>query len=62
MGFDLKIGVTMHTLLMILVAIAMPLSIWSAINALAMIAERQKNPVIELVEELRKKHSNTNEN
>ena len=52
----------MHTLLMILIAIATPFSIWSAINALAMIAERQKNPVIELVEELRKKHSNTNEN
>ena len=62
MGFDLKIGVTMRTLLIILVAIATPCSIWSAINALAMIAERQKNPVIELVEELRKKHSNTNEN
>ena len=42
--------------------IATPFSVWSAINALAMIAERQKNPVIELVEELRKKHSNTNEN
>ena len=52
----------MHALLIMLVAIATPFSIWSAINALAMIAERQKNPVIELVEELRKKHSNTNEN
>ena len=52
----------MHTLLTILVAIAALCSIWSAINALAMIAERQKNPVIGLVEELRKKHSNTNEN
>ena len=52
----------MHTLLVILIAIATPFSVWSGINALAMIAERQKNPVIELVEELRKKHSNTNEN
>lgn len=52
----------MYGLLIVLVAIATPFSIWSAINALAMIAERQKNPVIELVEELRKKHSNTNEN
>ena len=52
----------MHTLLIILIASVSPLSVWSAINALAMIAERQKNPVIELVEELRKKHSNTNEN
>ena len=29
---------------------------------LALIAEYMKNPVIELVEELRKKYSNTNEN
>ena len=52
----------MHTLLIILIAIAAPCSIWSAINALAMIAEHQKNPVIELVEELRKKYPDTNEN
>ena len=52
----------MHTLLLVLIMIATPLSIWSAINALAMIAVRRKNPVIELVEDLRKKHSNTNEN
>ena len=52
----------MHTLLMILIAITTPLSVWSAINALALIAERQKNPVIELVEELRKKYPDTNEN
>ena len=52
----------MNTLLILLVAIATPCSVWSAINALAMIAERQKNPVIELVEELRKKHLTTNEN
>ena len=52
----------MHALLVLLIAITMPFSIWSVINALAMIAERQENPVIELVEELRKKHSNTNEN
>ena len=52
----------MHVLLALLVAIAMPFSIWSAINALAMIAVRRKNPVIELVEELRKKHHHTNEN
>ena len=52
----------MHTLLLVLIMIATPVSIWSAINALAMIAVHRKNPVIELVEELRKKHSNTNEN
>ena len=32
------------------------------LHLFALIAEWQKNPVIELVEELRKKHSNTNEN
>ena len=32
------------------------------IGILALIAEHTKNPVIELVEELRKKYSNTNEN
>ena len=52
----------MHTLLIILIVISMPFSIWSAINALAMIAVRRKNPVIDLVEEIRKKHQDTNEN
>ena len=52
----------MPPLLIILVAIATPFSIWSGINVLAMIAERQKNPVIELVEEYRKKYPDTNEN
>ena len=52
----------MHTLLVVLIMIATPVSIWSAINALAMIAVHRKNPVIELVEELRKKHQATNEN
>ena len=32
------------------------------LHLFAFIAEYQNNPVIELVEELRKKHSNTNEN
>ena len=52
----------MYGLLVLLIVIAAPVSIWSAINALAMIAVRRKNPVIELVEELRKKYTNTNEN
>ena len=33
-----------------------------AMGILALIAEYTKNPVIELVEELRKKYSNPNEN
>ena len=52
----------MHSLLIILIVIATPVSIWSAINALAMIAVHRKNPVIDLVEELRKKYQDTNEN
>ena len=52
----------MNSLLVLLIAIATPVSIWSGINALAMIAVRRKNPVIELVEELRKKYPDTNEN
>ena len=52
----------MHTLLVVLIMIATPVSVWSAINALAMIAVHRKNPVIELVEELRKKHQDINEN
>ena len=32
------------------------------LGILALIAEYMENPVIELVEELRKKYSNTNEN
>ena len=52
----------MYGLLIILIAIATPVSIWSGINALSMIAVHRKNPVIDLVEELRKKHQDTNEN
>ena len=52
----------MNSLLVLLIVIATPFSIWSGINALAMIAVRRKNPVIELVEEYRKKYPDTNEN
>ena len=52
----------MHTLLVVLIMIATPVSVWSGINALAMIAVHRKNPVIDLVEELRKKHQAINEN
>ena len=39
-----------------------PFFVWFVIGVLALIAEYMRNPVIELVEELRKKYSNTNEN
>lgn len=46
------------TITIILVPIA---GLW-ILHLFAFIAEYRGNPVIELVEELRKKHSNTNEN
>ena len=52
----------MLAILLSIVTILVPFAIWAGLNLLASIAEYQENPVIELVEELRKKHSNTNEN
>ncbi len=52
----------MLAILLTIVTIPVPLAIWAGLNLMASIAEYQENPVIELVEELRKKHSNTNEN
>ena len=49
----------------VVVTIAMflfPFFVWFVIGVLALIAEYTRNPLIELVEELRKKYSNTNEN
>ena len=45
-----------------IILIPFPLVVWIGLGLLANIAEYQENPVIELVEALRKKHSNTNEN
>ena len=45
----------------IVIAVILIAGLW-VLHLFAFIAEYQKNPVIELVEELRKKHSNTNEN
>ena len=52
----------MLAILVSIVSILFPLVVWIGLGVLANIAEYQDNPVIELVEELRKKHSNTNEN
>lgn len=52
----------MLVILLTIIAISTPYAVWAGLNILASIAEHQENPVIELVEELRKKHSNTNEN
>ena len=52
----------MLAILLCIVTIPVPFAIWTGLNVLASIAEYQKNPVIELVEELRKKYPDTNEN
>lgn len=52
----------MLAILLTIITIPVPLTIWVGMNVLASIAEYQENPVIELVEEYRKKYSNTNEN
>ena len=52
----------MTALVLALSLIASPFLAFYILYVLARIAEYSKNPVIELVEELRKKHSNTNEN
>ena len=52
----------MLAILLTIIATAVPFVVLFGLKLLGAIAEYQENPVIELVEELRKKHSNTNEN
>ena len=52
----------MDALLAAIVITLIPIAGLWGLHLFAFIAECQENPVIELVEELRKKHSNTNEN
>ena len=52
----------MLVILLSIVSILAPFAVWAGLNILASIAEYQENPVIELVEELRKKYPDTNEN
>ena len=52
----------MLSILVCIVTISLPFVVLFGLKLLGTIAEYQENPVIELVEELRKKHSNTNEN
>ena len=52
----------MYAILATIAIVFVPLSVLWVLHLFAFIAEWQENPVIELVEELRKKHSNTNEN
>lgn len=52
----------MNAILATIAIVFVPLAGLWVLHLFAFIAEWQENPVIELVEELRKKHSNTNEN
>ena len=52
----------MLAILLTIITILIPFAIWAGLNILGSIAEYQGNPVIELVEELRKKYPDTNEN
>ena len=52
----------MTALTVTLSLIASPFLLFYILYVFARIAEHFGNPVIELVEDLRKKHSNTNEN
>lgn len=52
----------MLALLVSIVLILFPIVVLIGLGLLANIAEYQENPVIELVEELRKKYPDTNEN
>lgn len=52
----------MKAILAAIIITLVPVAGLWVLHLLAFIAEYQNNPVIELVEELRKKHSNTNEN
>jgi hypothetical protein len=52
----------MLAILLTIIATAIPFTVLFGLKLFGTIAEYQENPVIDLVEELRKKHSNTNEN
>ena len=52
----------MNAVIVTITMLMFPFFVWFVIGVLALIAEYMENPVIELVEELRKKYSNTNEN
>ena len=52
----------MLAILLTIVTIPLPFVVLFGLKLLGTIAEYQENPVIELVEELRKKYPDTNEN
>lgn len=62
MGFVFKIGAIMLAVVVTVTLILAPFVILLGLWVLSLVAEYTMNPVIELVEEYRKKYSHTNEN
>lgn len=62
MGFAFKIGAIMLAAIVIIAIILVPVAVVFVLGVFAHIAVYTKNPVIDIVEEYRKKYSNTNEN
>lgn len=62
MGFTFKIGVIILAVVVTFTLILAPFIILLGLWVLSLVAEYTMNPVIELVEEYRKKYSHTNEN
>ena len=52
----------MLAILLIIIAVSLPFVVLFGLKLLGTIAEYQENPVIEIVEEYRKKYGDTNEN
>lgn len=62
MGFAFKIGAIMLAVFVTFTLMLAPFVILLGLWVLSLVAEYTMNPVIELVEEYRKKYSHTNEN
>lgn len=62
MGFAFKIGAIILAVVVTFMLIFAPFVILLGLWVLSLVAEYTTNPVIELVEEYRKKYSHTNEN
>ena len=62
MGFTFKIGVIMSAAIVTIAIILVPVAVVFLLGVFAHIAVCEENPVIDIVEEYRKKYSHTNEN
>lgn len=62
MGFAFKIGDIMFAAIVMIAIILVPVAVVFVLGVFAHIAVYTENPVIDIVEEYRKKYSHTNEN